>query len=140
MDKTLSLGKVYAISHLQERMERYSMALRKLERPVGANGLGPASVWEEYLRGLADGERCDRQVFLMVAMLLFCPAVLAGKRMRGGLRAEIARLFGLKAHSTVSDNCKDLLFRYNRFPDFRRKVDTLYERMCLKAGEDDENS
>lgn len=79
----------------------------------------PEKAWQVY----------HRKKFLLIALYLYSPKTLAGDRMRVGLRNQLSSLFGLSTGTAISDNCASLLFTYQKYRDFRRDVDIIFNEI-----------
>ena len=68
----------------------------------------------------------ERKVFLFVAISLFDPKALAGKKMKHGLRVILGNSFGLDAKTTISDNMKNISDYYDQSSKFRKDTKQAY--------------
>lgn len=68
----------------------------------------------------------ERKVFLFVAISLFDPKALAGKKMKHGLRVILGNSFGLDAKTTISDNMKNISDYYDQNSKFRKDTKQAY--------------
>lgn len=77
----------------------------------------------------------QRKKFILVILLLYSPATLAGGKMAVGLRDKLAKVLDVRSRSTISDNCSDVVFFFNRYKSFRTEVEEVYGKLsdCLKA-------
>lgn len=73
-----------------------------------------------------------RKKFIFIALYIFVPGVLAGDKMPSGFRHALSEALGVKSHSIVSNNLEDAVFRYEKYPDFRRDTERIYSRMTEK--------
>lgn len=71
----------------------------------------------------------NRKKFLLIVLYLYSPKTLAGDRMRVGLRDKLSELFGLTTGTPISDNCANILFDYEKYRDFRRDVDVIFNEI-----------
>lgn len=99
--------------HDIERIDEFYLNYRKL---FARRGIPHQSEWVY-----------SRKKFLFVIIYLYSPSALVGHKLRRGLRDKLARLFGLNAPSTISDNVVNLMSDYVNYRDFRRDVHILYE-------------
>lgn len=70
--------------------------------------------------------------FLVVTLLFYSPATLAGGKMIKGLRNVLAQLFSLNAPTAVSNYCTDALAWYDRYKSFQKEVDYFYEEILVR--------
>jgi len=77
----------------------------------------------------------DNDIFLMVALRLFTPRTLAGKRMEcGNVRDVICQQMGINKWS-VSKRIQLVLFYYEKIRDFKVGVNTAYRNIVTALGE-----
>lgn len=81
-----------------------------------------------FLFGALTAIDTERDVKLFVLFYVSAPEVLAGQKMRRGLRSTFATLFGYKTGSAISMRSRDLLFRYQTYVSFREKVNNAMEK------------
>lgn len=72
------------------------------------------------------------KVFLVVALLFYSPAKLAGRKMTKGLRNVLAQLFSLNAPTAVSNYCAVTLVCYNYYKSFQKEVDYFYKEILAR--------
>ncbi|MDR2968295.1 MAG: hypothetical protein LBV32_01670 [Tannerellaceae bacterium] len=96
-----------------------------------------------FKEGLADGNcphpsGCvtQRKKFLFLILYFYSPASLAGGKMRNGLRDKLAQVLEMHSRTTISDNCADVVFFYNRYKYFRNEVDDLFYFLTDKLKEE----
>lgn len=102
-------------SHLDEIYEIFSNELTKRTQ------LSPNSI---------DG----RRVFVFIVVRLFCPKALIGKRMRRGIRDQLASILQRDA-SAISHDIRNLIFYYKKYRWFRKIVDLVYESVMNTLNE-----
>lgn len=68
----------------------------------------------------------ERKVFLFVAISLFDPKALAGKKMKHGLREVIGASLGFVNKSTISDNVSNISDYYDQNSKFRKDTKQAY--------------
>lgn len=79
-----------------------------------------------------EGELPIRQKkFLFVVIYLYCPAVLAGNRMRRGLREKVAQILGCTS-SNISHDYKNVVFYYTHYRNFRTDCNRVTEYILEK--------
>ncbi|MCM0314272.1 hypothetical protein [Bacteroides fragilis] len=72
----------------------------------------------------------QRKKFCFIALRLYSPAtILFGDQMIKGLRKKIAEILGVRAFSSISDYCEDVIFLYKTYKSFRPNMDYLYKEM-----------
>lgn len=69
-----------------------------------------------------------RRVFIFIIIRLCYPAVLVGKKLKKGIRDEIAATLGCEA-SVVSHDLKNLTFQYKKYKSFQRSVDEIFNNV-----------
>lgn len=74
----------------------------------------------------------QRKKFLFIILYLYSPATLAGGKMRKGLRDKLARTLEIHSRTTISDNCSDVVFLYNRYKYFKNGVNDLFRFLTDK--------
>lgn len=77
----------------------------------------------------------QRKKFLFIILYFFSPATLAGGKMRKGLRAKLAEVLQLHSRTTISDNCADVVFLYNRYKYFKKEVDDFFHYLIYRLQE-----
>ena len=136
------IGKIEELKNVWFKIQDYNMCFRKLSEPV-LNDLALLSkVHEAYLnvyrrRGCEEqaSRVYNRKKFLLVVLYLFSPKTLVGDRMRIGLRDKLAEMFGLTTSTAISDNCSSIMFCYEKYRDFRRDVDVIYNEVVTILGD-----
>jgi len=100
------------------------------------------SLYDWFKEGLAERNcppRSDcvtqRKKFLFIILYLYSPATLAGGKMLKGLRDKLARVLDIHSRTTISDNCADVVFLYNRYRYFKNEVNDLFCFLTNKLGE-----
>lgn len=66
----------------------------------------------------------ERDVKLFAIIYLCAPEVLIGRKMRVGLRSFLSNLFGFQTPSAISIRCRNLMFRYRHYREFRAGADS----------------
>ena len=83
--------------------------------------------WTLDLSEMTNKKKSDqRKVFILIVLSLFAPTVLIGDKMPQNLRRNIAETLGCE-QSGVSHICRDLLFLFNHYGNFRQHVEKSYE-------------
>ncbi|MDR0575461.1 MAG: hypothetical protein LBG96_15830 [Tannerella sp.] len=72
----------------------------------------------------------QRKKFLFIILLLYDPGFFAGMKMASGLRTDLAAILGVKAESTISGNCADILFLYRQYKDFSADIAGIYGQIA----------
>ncbi|MCH5328934.1 MAG: hypothetical protein J1E02_07915 [Coprobacter sp.] len=70
-----------------------------------------------------------RRQFILIALQLYAPAVLAGQRIPKGLRQHIADAAGFSDSTFISHNIDTLFFHYRHYTRFREETDRLHTRL-----------
>lgn len=131
-----NLGKVMALKAIRQK----SLELLQVSNELGEPMLDDLSllprIYDAYLnvfkrRGCLEkaSQVYHRKKFLLIALYLYSPKTLAGDRMRVGLRDKLSELFGLTTSTPISDNCANILFDYEKYRDFRRDVDIIFNEI-----------
>ncbi len=72
----------------------------------------------------------QRKKFCFIALRLYSPAtILFDDQMMKGLRKRIAEVLEVRAVSSISDYCEDVIFLYKTYKSFRPNMDYLYKEM-----------
>lgn len=109
---------------LREKVSRDEAALKEMCRPV--IGISYAGWVKQRIK--------DNDIYLFVALRLFSPRTLAGKRMEcGNVRDEICKHMGLNKWS-VSKRVQLVLFYYENVKNFRHKVGLEYKMIIEELG------
>lgn len=82
---------------------------------------------EELL--LTKQDAVHKRQFLFIIILLFSPSFLVGKKLKIGLRDELARVLEFKSPSAVSNLGSDVLFWYKSYQGYREKTTKIYEKL-----------
>jgi len=77
----------------------------------------------------------QRKKFLFIILYLYSPTTLAGGKMIRGLRDKLAQVLELHSRTTISDNCADIVFLYNRYKYFKNEVNDLFQYLTNKLEE-----
>ena len=67
--------------------------------------------------------------FLLIALSIFSPITLAGGKTRRGVREKLAQLLKYDSASSISNHCKNIIFSYLNYEDYRTHVDFYYLRI-----------
>lgn len=127
---TFNLGKINAIKQLVSERNELQSQIDELSAPMLTDfDLIPA-LYDVFCKTFENlkhkGGSYHRKKFMFVMIYCFSPSALAGERMMIGLRKQIAKVFGINAYSTISDNCAGIAVLYN-CPDFRKHVNIYYD-------------
>lgn len=76
----------------------------------------------------------NRRIFILIAMRLFCPSVFVGRKLKHGIRDQMATILGCEA-SVISHDFKNLTFHYKKYRRFRETVDAIYESIMETLSE-----
>ncbi len=79
-----------------------------------------------------------RKEFLFIILALYCPPTLANKcrRLKKGVRQELAKLFHYKYHSSISNFIhQDIYFSYLNYTKFARNVEYFYPEIMKRLKE-----
>ncbi len=136
------IGRVLALKAIRDKSHELLKVSRELGEPLLDDFSLLPKIYEAYLnvfkrRGCpnAASQVFNRKKFLMVALYLYSPQTLAGDRMRFGLRDKLSELFGLGTSTPISDNCIGILFNYEKYRDFRRDVDIIFNEVITALEE-----
>ena len=77
-----------------------------------------------------------RRQFILIALRLYAPAVLAGQRIPKGLRQHIADAAGFSDSTFISHNIETLFFHYRHYARFREETDQLYTRLVDRLAQE----
>lgn len=138
-----NMGKVMALKAIRKKSLELLRASDELGEPLLEDLSLLPRIYDIYLgvfkkRGCPDKalQVYHRKKFLLIALYLYSPKTLAGDRMRVGLRDKLSELFGLTTSTPISDNCANIIFNYEKYRDFRRDVDIIFNEIV--AALDDE--
>lgn len=68
----------------------------------------------------------DRMKFLFIALFLYAPSSLAGRKMPDGLRAALSSLFPSLSPCVLSNNKKQAVFFYEIYKRYGEELDAAY--------------
>ena len=74
----------------------------------------------------------QRKKFLFIVLFLFSPSVLAGGRMRNGVRKSLEEVFPNVKPCTISNNLADVVFLYQQYKDFRQDIEYIYTEIVSR--------
>ena len=74
----------------------------------------------------------QRKKFIFIILFMFSPSALAGGKMIGKLREELSNVLQIHSKSTISDNCADITFLYQTYPDFSKDVEFFYTEITKR--------
>lgn len=77
----------------------------------------------------------QRKKFLFIILYFYSPGTLAGGKMMKGLRDKLADVLEIHSRTTISDNCADVVFLYNRYKYFNNEVNDLFYFLADKLAE-----
>ena len=73
----------------------------------------------------------QRKMFLFIILFLYSPSALNGKKMVGGLREKLAETLALSSHTTISDNCHNLIDFYNTKKN-KNNIEKIYQQLVAQ--------
>lgn len=73
-----------------------------------------------------------RKVFTFLALYLYAPGKFYGGRMPKGLRSAIGRITHTRAVTAISNNSVELLIFYQKYPDFKKDVEDVYQEVVTR--------
>lgn len=131
-------SRIMQMKRITHQIDELNGQLGALSRPrLTDYGLLPY-IWSEFVEfckknGKSPAQVYERQKFLYVVLLLYCPQTLIGRKLKGGLRKALSEEIGVKGES-ISDNIRNVVIIYNNYGDFSRDVDYFYDEISEKLG------
>lgn len=129
----LNFGKIVKLKQIRAEKSDLSEKEQILSRPLMSDRSLIKEIYTKFTEVL--NERCmppvtgsvlQRKKFILIILYLYSPSTLAGGKMPKGLRDEICQTLGINSVSTISDNCADVVFLYQNYPDFSKDIDGLF--------------
>lgn len=71
----------------------------------------------------------DRMKFIFIALFLYAPSSLAGRKMPDGLRAALSSLFPSLSPCVLSNNKKQTVFFYEIYKRYGEELDAAYRKI-----------
>ena len=116
-----------SITSLKESRGELDQALRNYEdatRPILKDLKDLETVYRVFLRCASKQPgNIEREQFLFIAQVLFCPAHLFGGKFPNGFRRELSQIMGVYP-TVISDLCKRSLFRFELY--YKQEIENLF--------------
>ncbi len=115
---------VASLKSSREELERVQRNYDEATRPILKDLKDLETVYQVFLRcvGKQLGS-IEREQFLFIAQVLFCPAHLFGGKFPNGFRRELSQIMGVYP-SIISDLCKRSLLRYELY--YKQEIENLF--------------
>ena len=119
---------ISSINDIKRQQSLLSIEENKMSQPMVSDLTLIGNIYDAFTAFESDeGEMPLRQKkFLFVIMYLYCPAALAGSRMRRGVRDKVARIIGCTS-SNISHDYKNVAFYYKTYRGFRADCNKVTE-------------
>lgn len=119
------------IEHLEKQLAGLKGQLAKVSAPILTDYALLPYIWASFVdfskrHGHDPQTVYERRKFLFVALVLYDPMALVGKRIRQGLRKKLARAMDISDMTQISHSLRNVLFFYDTYRDFSREVDYFY--------------
>ncbi len=132
-------NKITEIKSIREEKARLSELEMALSAP-SLTDLGLIGTLYDWFRECMEQRDCashpegvvERKKFILIVLLLYSPATLAGGKMAVGLRDKLSEVLGVRSRSTISDNCSDVVFFFNRYKSFKTEVEAVYTTLTQR--------
>lgn len=129
-------SRIKQMESLSTQIGRLNRRLARLAKPRLTDYDLLPYLWSEFVefsksRGNAPGQVYERQKFLYVMMMLYCPMALIGRNMYGGLREALSDVIGVTGY-VISNNLRDVRFLYANYKDFSADVEYFYDEIIGK--------
>lgn len=141
--KLFNIEKVRKLTKLWNKTQEFTRCLNNLGEPLLYDYSLLERMYNTYLKVFESRGKAEqafrvynRQKFLIIVLYIYSPKTLAGDRMRIGLRDKLSKLFGLNTSTPISDNCSNLIFNYDKYRDFRRDVEIIFNAIIAELGTD----
>ncbi len=116
-----------SIASLKESREELERAQRNYEdatRPILKDLKDLETVYRVFLRCVSKQPgNIEREQFLFIAQVFFCPDHLFGGKFPNGFRRELAHVTGI-CPTVISDICKRSLFRFELY--YKQEIENLF--------------
>lgn len=130
----LDFNKIVNLKSIRVEKSNLSEKEQVLSRPLMNDRGLIKEIYTKFVEVL--NERCmppiagsvlQRKKFIFIILYLYSPSTLAGGKMLKGLRDDICNVLGLNSVSTISDNCSDVVFLYQNYPDFSNDINDVFK-------------
>lgn len=129
------LGKALEFSEIREKQDELQRRSKELLVPVYTDLKLVEKIYAMVNQVMkARGEKINRGLnrfkFLIIVLSLFSPQTLCGKKIvAGGLRDVLAKLLGVHSSSAITNHCKNIIFYWKNYSDFRKDVYYLWSEI-----------
>ena len=89
---------------------------------------------EAVRAGIKPNSSDGRRIFIFIIIRLFCPDAFSGRRLRRGVRNQLAAVLRCEG-SIVSHDFKNITFYYKRYRPFRETVNEIYDAIMETLSE-----
>lgn len=107
----------------REELERTQRNYEDATRPILKDLKDLETVYQVFCDADKQLGNIEREQFLFIAQVLFCPAHLFGGKFPNGFRRELSRILGVYP-SIISDLCKRSLLRYELY--YKQEIENLF--------------
>lgn len=129
-------SRIKQMEQIAHQIDELNGRLGTLSKPILTDYSLLPYLWSQFVefskgRGNAPGQVYERQKFLYVVLLLYCPVALIGRKMRGGLREALSDVISVTGY-VISNNLRDVRFLYANYKDFSADVEYFYDEIIGK--------
>ncbi len=129
----MQIQQALAQIEVHKQFSALELEKRKYEESICKQTKAIPAMWVLFQSEHPETERMNTAIvkrqFLFIVLLIFSPRSLNGGKMRGGIRNLLATVLGCKPTS-ISGMCRNLLFEYRHYKDFREGVNCCFEKLA----------
>lgn len=123
---------IYELRDIYNKKEELSQRELLLSRPTLTDYSMLPYIYECFAGTCQPGKPvspADRMKFLFIALFLYAPSSLAGRKMPDGLRAALSSLFPSLSPCVLSNNKKQTVFFYEIYKRYGEELDAAYREI-----------
>lgn len=123
---------IYELRDIYNKKEELSQRELLLSRPTLTDYSMLPYIYECFAGMRQPGKPLsptDRMKFLFIALFLYAPSSLAGRKMPDGLRAALSSLFPSLSPCVLSNNKKQTVFFYEIYKRYGEELDAAYREI-----------
>lgn len=129
---------IYELREIYRMKEELSCRESALSKPVLTDYSMLPQIYAWFSDAYLQGRRMspmDRMKFIFIALFLYAPSSLAGRKMPDGLRDALSGLFPGLSPCVISNNKRQTVFFYEIYRRYGEELERLYSLIMEKIHE-----